>query len=823
MENKKEKISDDKNDKILKIKNLSKNVIDKDNKNIKNKFSGKTFKKKRNNFMNLKINNKFEDNNENFENKNKEIFVLNTIQNLQKNKIKNISVECNEILNKKEENLKLKKLNELNNNYLTKRNKIKNFSDIKVKKRKSNFNSIILNFKKENEINICKLNNIKTKVNKNNNNSKVSYSYIFKKEKDKNRKKKNNNNKIYNYLFKDFLIRLNKENLSGSQYINKYSKSFVKEHLKLEQKLNIINNNKGKENYYCKSKDENKKRNISKSFEDKKYIIKQRFKRSINQKNNNKQKKEKKKYNLSLISKKIKKLNNYNNYQRTYNSSSFSKSFPITINKIKFKNKNKGKMSSIGRINSHKKLITNININIYNENKNNGFINNDENIQKNLNFRTEIISEENNFDFEKLYFLEEKVLKILKKINDYISCDEECFNWINYYFGVRFYEKELSPFKKIDNYKKMNNYAKLEIICYFLCYNISLNQNFSKASILLKSIINILHQNYLILISYLLYLHNNINYNDDLWIDKIEKIIKKELKINLSNQDMNEDSITFLIIDKVNNILNYYEMVIDNLYSLGNKEINNEDIFPNCLKLNKNNINKEQKSRIISLFFIEANKSLKNYTFENIKLFFYSYINIQKYSFINDKNNINIKEKKEKQFYLAPIKPRYKYTLIINLDETLIYYNNSKVILRPNLFEFLSKIKELFEIIAFSFYSDSIINEALELIENKNKYFDYVLYSDQLTISYNGKFVKDLDNFGRNEMNIIIIDTKINIPKKYKNNLVLIKGFYGDETKDINLLKMLRYFLQNIKNDNYDEDIRNRINKYKKCIKTYLY
>ena len=288
MENKKEKISDDKNDKILKIKNLSKNVIDKDNKNIKNKFSGKTFKKKRNNFMNLKINNKFEDNNENFENKNREIFVVNTIQNLQKNKIKNISVECNEILNKNEGNLKLKKLNELNNNYLTKRNKIKNFSDIKVKKRKSNFNSIILNFKKENELNICKLNNIKTKVNKNNNNSKVSYSYIFKKEKDKNRKKKNNNNKIYNYLFKDFLIILNKENLSGSQYINKYSKSFVKEHLKLEQKSNTTNNNKGKENYYCKSKDENKKRNISKSFEDKKYIIKQRFKRSINQKNNNK-------------------------------------------------------------------------------------------------------------------------------------------------------------------------------------------------------------------------------------------------------------------------------------------------------------------------------------------------------------------------------------------------------------------------------------------------------------------------------------------------------------------------------------------------------
>ena len=88
---------------------------------------------------------------------------------------------------------------------------------------------------------------------------------------------------------------------------------------------------------------------------------------------------------------------------------------------------------------------------------------------------------------------------------------------------------------------------------------------------------------------------------------------------------------------------------------------------------------------------------------------------------------------------------------------------------------------------------------------------------------YDGKCVKDLDNFGRNIKNIIVIDSKINIPKKYKNNLILIKGFQGDEMKDINLLKILSYILQNIKNDNSDEDIRIRINKYKNSIKTYLY
>ena len=83
-----------------------------------------------------------------------------------------------------------------------------------------------------------------------------------------------------------------------------------------------------------------------------------------------------------------------------------------------------------------------------------------------------------------------------------------------------------------------------------MCYDISLNQNFSKASILLKSIINILYHNYLILLSYLLHLYNINNNSNDLWADKIDKIIKKELKINLSIQDMNEDSITSLIKKK---------------------------------------------------------------------------------------------------------------------------------------------------------------------------------------------------------------------------------------------------------------------------------
>ena len=233
-----------------------------------------------------------------------------------------------------------------------------------------------------------------------------------------------------------------------------------------------------------------------------------------------------------------------------------------------------------------------------------------------------------------------------------------------------------------------------------------------------------------------------------------------------------------------------------------------------------NKVNKNEKIKIINIFFSKAYKYLNNCTLDNMKLFFYIFLNNPKYTPLHENRNNNIINLS--QYYLPPIKPNFKYSLLINLDETLIYNNKGKICLRPNLEYFLNMMKALYELIAFSFESNTLVDNIIELIEQKNKFFDYILYANQLTLNNKGKLVKDLENLGRNLKNVIVIDTKIHLDKKYKNNLILVKPFYGNNLVDINVLKILGYILLNIKKENYEDDIRTSIYRYRNLIKTYL-
>jgi hypothetical protein len=91
----------------------------------------------------------------------------------------------------------------------------------------------------------------------------------------------------------------------------------------------------------------------------------------------------------------------------------------------------------------------------------------------------------------------------------------------------------------------------MELICIFLCYDISFNSFFNQAAILLKTILNIIHTNYLILIYYIInvIINNFNNYNTNS-LKKLIILLEKEPSIiQIKKQELNEFGILKLLIN----------------------------------------------------------------------------------------------------------------------------------------------------------------------------------------------------------------------------------------------------------------------------------
>ena len=528
-------------------------------------------------------------------------------------------------------------------------------------------------------------------------------------------------------------------------------------------------------------------------------------------------------------------------------------------------------------------------------------------INPNNEIKEEKIYKDNEIDLEMLYILEAKLKCILNKINNYNICYNECFDWINFYFSCKFYEKEINIFKYSRNRNNIIYYIKMELLCYFLCYDVSFNKNFNQAGILLKTIFNILHINFLILISYILYGIGNTDnigeISDNLCLNKLKEVLANDLKLKLTSQDMNENNILLLISNNFKEINNYYKMIIDNLYSYYYSMNDNDNTmsktinkFPKCLSLDVNSLNSLQKLNIISSFFFDSYRLLNNYNFDDLSNFFELYLYKSKendslmafddiiivnknnniidkasspfntnnyitnnpinYNFINNNNNNKVyandnnkyifNEKKFyndmiiNEFFLPPIKSYYKYTLVLDLDETLIYfqkdnnfidytydnYNSNKkstLIFRPGLLDFLRKMKPLYELVLFSFGTKEYVNHILTIIEKKEKFFEYVLYRQHATFE-KGDYVKNLALLGRDLKKIIIVDNIPHVFKLQKSNGICIKSFYGDVISERNTLKILGKILETIRfdADENEGDIRKSLKKQRNLIFAHI-
>ena len=456
--------------------------------------------------------------------------------------------------------------------------------------------------------------------------------------------------------------------------------------------------------------------------------------------------------------------------------------------------------------------------------------------------RSRALTEENeNLFFEKneldliieyLFILENKLKDVLSKLNIYQPCYNECFEWINFYFNSNLYNNLIKICKDSNNRKIMTYSIKIELLCYCLCYTVSYDKYLNKVIILLKSIFEQIHFNFLVLVRFILH-KSKMTYENYVWYEKLYNIVKNELSMNLTKDDLDEHHIIQIIYHNIKTIGNYFKIIIDNLYS--------ETYHPNIKQykfpftLHGYNDKAKNKKEIISSFFFDAFSFSDNYTIEDIDRFFNlflykvtdpnaSYILSYRVKFPDDENtifihnNYNNISKQNPLYFLPKMNTKlYKYTLVLDLDETLIFIKKDTkkkvLILRPYLYEFLERMKFLYELILFSFGTPEYVDPIVNIIEKNEKYFEYRLYRQHASLNGND-YVKDLNKLGRDLKKIIIVDNLPQAFKLQKNNGICIKAFYGDSIGDRDTLKVLSEILERIRY-NADEcnDIRDSLKK----------
>ena len=510
-----------------------------------------------------------------------------------------------------------------------------------------------------------------------------------------------------------------------------------------------------------------------------------------------------------------------------YLNNLYNKNINTTIFKSYISNKNKSlndsfKMNSYIKLNNLNTPSTSIlsyesknydNLNL--KKQYNSFLNLNNQIPNNLNFNDFIIGNDNQnneikleqiitlLSFEDLLIIEDKLNIVLNVIKNGKKSSEELFDLWNYFFS-----SSLKPkFEQIYKYflketEAMKIFINYSLILIIICYDISFNTNKSNNNIYfsLYETLRLVYINLLIVIYSIknkIQSDNKDHYNLRLIeMSNINKIIGRNL-INFNSNSYDEDDISF-----------------------------NRELLHNNTNLLIKNISLIIKSykhpNILNLFY-----TIKSNSLEEINIFFRKNILHEDFLGCSVLASTYLKEKQNfppgKIPYILT-KNNKKYSLVIDLDETLIHFkvnheqNDEGVLkLRPGVLTFLEKVHEFYEIILFTEASEAYTELIMEAF-NKKQYFDYKLFR-QHTIIIGQDFVKDLQRIGRPLDKIIIIDNIAQNFRMQKANGINIKPFFGEDQNDQALIDLIPILI-NIAKDNIDT--RNGLIKYRDEIITKI-
>ena len=442
--------------------------------------------------------------------------------------------------------------------------------------------------------------------------------------------------------------------------------------------------------------------------------------------------------------------------------------------------------------------ILNINNNIQiNANANNSFT-----FRKHIKILNPLQKSLPKISLEDLVLIENKYFNIIHNLGEKKEIANDCFDLFNFYYNCSLYQSLLKIFNDQNVIKLNINYTLMSLL---ISYDLSFNkEKINSIYLLLLEMFIVNYRNLMLIIEYItnkLNKSKNTNINN-IWIDRLtNKIIKYK-----ESQEGEE-------VDSYNNFgLTIFEKIKYNTHYLMQK------IHYILLNIDDNSTNSNDNNDL--LFFL---KTINANSYDKINIFFKENIYRENYDFCSllasslIKNNLlSINKMQPKTPYITYPNDN-QYSLVLDLDETLIYLDkikdksNGTLKIRPGTFSFLEKMKNYFEIIIFSEAEQNYVDLIINSLEENNKYFDYVFYR-QHTIIQNDEFIKDLSYIGRKLSDIIIVD---NMPQNFrlqKENGIYIKPFWGTDYED-DVLFSLSNILSKIAEEG--GDLRDGIKKYK--------
>lgn len=113
----------------------------------------------------------------------------------------------------------------------------------------------------------------------------------------------------------------------------------------------------------------------------------------------------------------------------------------------------------------------------------------------------------------------------------------------------------------------------------------------------------------------------------------------------------------------------------------------------------------------------------------------------------------------KKSSYLPPLEKDRKFTLVLDLDETLVHFlaKEKKFKLRPGCIQFLKDMSQIFEVVIFTAAAQDYADFILNYIEKESRFIRHRLYR-QHCIHEDGVYVKDLSLLGRDLAHTLIVD-----------------------------------------------------------------